>query len=155
MAFPVTSVTFAASVRPFSETQLSFPSSLVQMQKADAIEVDLPADVLFDFDKAELRPDARDALRELASLLGEKPRRSIAITGHTDAIGQDAYNQRLSERRALAVKNWLVAKEGIKSPPIGTSGRGARDPIAPNKRSDGSDDPEGRQLNRRVTITFR
>ncbi len=155
LEFPAASVTFATSAIPFAEAQLSFPSSLVQMQKADAVEVDLPADVLFDFDKAELRPEAREALREVAALLLQKPRRSIAITGHTDAIGQDAYNQRLSERRAQAVKNWLVAKEGIKSPPIGTAGRGARDPVAPNKRPDGSDDPEGRQQNRRVTIVFR
>ena len=155
LAFPVTSMSFEASTLSFSEGQLFFPGSIMQMQKSDAVEVDLPADVLFDFDKAELRPEARETLHEVAGLLMERPRRSIAITGHTDAIGQDAYNQRLSERRAQAVKTWLVAKEGIKSPPISTAGRGARDPVAPNKRSDGSDNPEGRQLNRRVTIVFR
>jgi outer membrane protein OmpA-like peptidoglycan-associated protein len=137
------------------ERELTFPNSLVRTEQAGAVEVNLPADVLFDFDKAELRTDARETLRELAALLLEKQRRSIAITGHSDAIGTDAYNQRLSERRAVAVKTWLVSREGIKSPPITTSGRGARDPVAPNKKPDGTDDPEGRQQNRRVTIVFR
>ena len=98
----------------------------MRTEKADAVEVELPADVLFDFDKAELRPDAREVLHELAVLIKEKPRRSIAISGHTDAIGRDDYNQRLSERRALAVKTWLVARAGIKAAPISTAGRGAR-----------------------------
>lgn len=146
---------FPVSVLAFPEVDVTFRSNLVRTEQAGAIEVNLPADVLFDFDKAELRADGRETLHEVAALLLERPRRSIAITGHTDGIGTDAYNQRLSERRAVAVKTWLVSREGIKSPPIATSGRGARDPVASNRKPDGTDDPEGRQLNRRVTIVFR
>jgi outer membrane protein OmpA-like peptidoglycan-associated protein len=155
LQMPDQALSFPDSALTFPRSELDFPSSLVRTEHAGAVEVNLPADVLFDFDKAELRPDARETLHELGVLLLERSRRSIAITGHTDAIGTDAYNQRLSERRAVAVKTWLVSREGIKSPPIATSGRGARDPIAPNRKPDGSDDPEGRQLNRRVTILFR
>ena len=148
-------LSFPQSTLSFTAGEVAFPNSLVRTEKADVVEVNLPADVLFDFDKAELRADAQETLHEVGALLLEKRRRSIAITGHTDAIGKDAYNQRLSERRAVAVKTWLVSREGVKSPPITTSGRGARDPVAPNRKPDGSDDPEGRQLNRRVTIVFR
>lgn len=152
---PVRSLPFPQSTLTFADSDLRFPGSLVRTESAGTVEVNLPADVLFDFDKAELRADAREALHEVAALILERPRKSIAITGHTDAIGTDAYNQRLSDRRAVAVKTWLVAREGVKSPPIATAGRGARDPVAPNRKPDGSDDPEGRQLNRRVTIVFR
>lgn len=148
-------LTFTESPVTLTEGILSFPSSLVRTEQAGTVEVNLPADVLFDFDKAELRAEARDALHEVAALILERSRRSIAIAGHTDAIGTEAYNQRLSERRAAAVKTWLISRENIKSPPIATSGRGAREPVAPNRRPDGTDDPEGRQLNRRVTIVFR
>lgn len=155
LSFPQSTLPFTQSTLSFTAGEVAFPNSLVRTEKADVVEVNLPADVLFDFDKAELRADAQETLHEVGALLMEKRRRSIAITGHTDAIGKDAYNQRLSERRAVAVKTWLVSREGVKSPPITTSGRGARDPVAPNRKPDGSDDPEGRQLNRRVTIVFR
>jgi outer membrane protein OmpA-like peptidoglycan-associated protein len=155
LSLPVSGLSFPERELAFPGREVKFPTGLVQTEQAGAVEVNLPADVLFDFDKAELRADARETLRELGALLMERPRRSIVITGHADALGSDAYNQRLSERRAVAVKTWLVSREGVKTPPISTSGRGARDPVAPNRKADGTDDPEGRQLNRRVTIVFR
>ena len=63
-----------------------------------------------------------------------------------------SYNQRLSERRAASVKNWLIAKDGLTSIHFETEGFGARNPVAPNTKPDGSDNPDGRQKNRRVEI---
>lgn len=71
--------------------------------------------------------------------------------GHTDAKGADDYNQTLSEKRARTVKDWLAAKGAVAaSTPI--QGWGERKPVAPNAKPDGSDDPQGRQKNRRVEV---
>src|SRR5947199_1725062 len=75
------------------------------------IRVELPADVLFDFDKADIRPDAAKALAQLATIIRANPKGHTRIEGHTDSKGDDAYNKKLSEPRAEAVKNWLVTKE--------------------------------------------
>ncbi len=112
----------------------------------------MPADILFDFDKAEIRPTAKSALHEVAQLLHERAHGPVMIKGYTDALGSDSYNQRLSERRAFAVKLWLRTNEGLSDMAFTTIGFGARNPVAPNLRPDGLDDPEGRQRNRRVTF---
>jgi outer membrane protein OmpA-like peptidoglycan-associated protein len=78
----------------------------------------------------------------------------VRIEGHTDAKGSDAYNQKLSERRAQSVRQWLVQKEGVDGSKMAPQGFGARKPVAPNNKPDGSDDPEGRQKNRRVEIVL-
>lgn len=117
------------------------------------VRVDLAGDVLFDFDKAELRPDAEPALRAVASLAARTPRTRLAVEGHTDARGADAYNRRLSERRARAVADWLAAHEVARSR-LAATGHGEARPVAPNARPDGSDDPAGRQRNRRVEVVF-
>ena len=110
-------------------------------------------DALFDFDKSSLRPDAEETLAaagpEIAKL-GGKPSR---IEGHTDAIGSDAYNMKLSEARATTVRDWLVGR-GIVPATTPIKGYGKASPIAPNETSDGRDDPEGRQKNRRVEVVF-
>jgi outer membrane protein OmpA-like peptidoglycan-associated protein len=116
------------------------------------IRIELAADVLFDFDKADIRPDAESPLKQAAGIVREKAKRGVRIEGHTDAKGSDAYNQKLSERRANAVKNWLIQKEGLRNVRFSTAGFGAQNPIAANTKPDGSDDPEGRQKNRRVEI---
>jgi photosystem I P700 chlorophyll a apoprotein A2 len=79
----------------------------------------------------------------------------VVIQGFTDALGNDAYNQRLSERRAAAVKTWFATRGGLASMSFTTTGFGARNPVAPNRNPDGSDNPDGRQLNRRVTLIIR
>jgi outer membrane protein OmpA-like peptidoglycan-associated protein len=110
-------------------------------------------DALFDFDKASLRPDAEETLAAAGpeiTNLGGKPAR---IEGHTDAIGADAYNMKLSEARATSVRNWLAARS-IVPPSTPIKGYGKTRPIAPNQSSDGRDDPEGRQKNRRVEVVF-
>lgn len=73
---------------------------------------------------------------------------------HTDGKGSDAYNQKLSERRADSVRQWLGQKEGLAQVKMTTQGFGAARPVAPNTNKDGSDNPEGRQKNRRVEIVL-
>lgn len=111
------------------------------------------ADALFEFDKATLNPDAEETLAALLPLLAKAGKHPATIEGHTDAKGSDAYNQTLSEKRAQTVKDWLVARGAVAaSTPI--QGWGKRRPVAPNAKSDGSDDPQGRQKNRRVEVVL-
>jgi outer membrane protein OmpA-like peptidoglycan-associated protein len=152
LAFPSDQLAFPATVLNFPSEALGFPSEPVRTETATTIEVTLPADILFDFDKAEIHPSAKSALHEVAQLLREKAHRPVAIQGYTDALGNDSYNQRLSERRALAVKTWLRTNEGLVDMAFTTIGFGAHNPVAPNLKPDGSDDPEGRQRNRRVAF---
>jgi outer membrane protein OmpA-like peptidoglycan-associated protein len=116
------------------------------------IRIELAADVLFDFDKATLRPEAERTLERAAGIVRDRASGAVRVEGHTDGKGTDAYNQRLSERRAEAVKTWLAAKGGIGAMTFATKGFGAKQPVAPNTKPDGSDDPDGRQRNRRVEI---
>src|SRR5271167_4493965 len=73
------------------------------------VKIYLPADVLFDFDKADLRSEAAPVLERVASALRSDPASSATIEGHTDGKGSDQYNQPLSERRAQSVRLWLIA----------------------------------------------
>jgi outer membrane protein OmpA-like peptidoglycan-associated protein len=115
------------------------------------IRIELAADVLFDFDKSNLLPKAQKTLHQAATIIKDNAKGSVRIEGYTDAKGSDSYNQKLSERRANSVKTWFVTKEGLKVP-FTTQGFGAKNPVASNKKPDGSDDPIGRQKNRRVEI---
>ena len=119
------------------------------------IRIELAADVLFDFDKADILPKAKEALKQVAEVIREKAKGVVQIEGHTDSKGSDDYNQKLSERRANAVKNWLTNREGLKNVKFATRGFGAKKPVASNTKPNGSDDPEGRQKNRRVEIVMR
>ena len=116
------------------------------------IRIILPADVLFDFDKATIRPDAAAALRQTLTVIRYYKEAPIRIEGHTDSKGSDAYNQTLSEQRSHAVKEWLVAQGSVPASRLTMQGFGESKPRAPNSKPDGSDDPAGRQLNRRVEI---
>lgn len=113
------------------------------------VRVELPADVLFDFDKADIRADAARALAQVATLIRAYPSGSAALEGHTDSKGDDGYNQRLSERRAGAVARWLVEKEGIEAARLTPRGHGESRPVASNG------DEAGRQKNRRVEVVIR
>jgi outer membrane protein OmpA-like peptidoglycan-associated protein len=119
------------------------------------IRIELAADVLFDFDKADLRPAAQKTLHQAAGIIQDKAKGAVRIEGHTDSKGNDAYNQKLSERRAASVKNWFVDKEGLGKVQFSTQGFGAKKPVASNTKPDGSDDPDGRQKNRRVEIVLK
>jgi outer membrane protein OmpA-like peptidoglycan-associated protein len=115
-----------------------------------------PADVLFDFDRSDLRADARTALQAIVGdLTVRTPNAAITVEGHTDDVGDDAYNQRLSEQRADAVATWLISDGGINAHRITTTGHGETLPAAPNRHADGRDEPAGRAINRRVVITAR
>ncbi len=131
------------------ETTRTLLSELNARRSDGVIVIDLPADVLFDFDKATIRPDAEPALARAAELLKSYPRAQVSIGGHTDAKGDDAYNEGLSLRRARAVADRLQGPAGR---PLKAEGFGERRPVAPNVRPDGADDPAGRQKNRRVEI---
>jgi len=125
----------------------------LKMKETDTeIRIELAADVLFDFDKANLRPQAQQALKQVASIIRERAKGTVRVEGHTDSKGSDPYNQKLSVGRANSVKNWLIQKEGLKDVRFSTAGFGAKNPVVSNTKPDGSDDPEGRQKNRRVEI---
>ncbi len=119
------------------------------------IRIDLSADVLFDFDKADIKKEAEPSLQKLATVIKANPGAKVAIEGHTDGKGADAYNQALSEQRAASVKQWLVANADANGANIATRGWGKTKPVAHNTKPDGSDDPEGRAKNRRVEIVVR
>ncbi|RYF25516.1 MAG: OmpA family protein [Comamonadaceae bacterium] len=114
-----------------------------------AISVDLPADVLFDFDKATLRPDAASPLDKAAELIKSYPQAPLTVVGHTDSKGANDYNEALSRRRAETV---AIALQQRTARLPQAEGRGEREPVAPNALPDGRDDPQGRQRNRRVQI---
>jgi outer membrane protein OmpA-like peptidoglycan-associated protein len=111
----------------------------------------LPSDVLFAFGSAELTPAAQQAIAAVDDEIGSGGTGTVTVEGHTDAIGGDGDNQALSERRAAAVRTALeaVLGSGYQYTAVGF---GETQPVAPNTRPDGSDDPDGRALNRRVEV---
>ncbi|MGJ4858883.1 OmpA family protein [Labrys sp. La1] len=113
------------------------------------ILISLPGDVLFDFDKTDIRADAKPVLARLIEVLKAFPKAPVEIGGHTDAKGEDDYNLALSERRAASVKAYL-ARGKIGPARLAIKGYGETRPIAPNQKAGGADDAEGRQRNRRV-----
>ena len=106
--------------------------------------------VLFNFGKYDLRPEAKATLAKLATVLNQAKVPAAQINGHTDSIGDDAFNQDLSEKRASAVATQLKA-DGVTAN-LQTHGYGKTQPVADNTNADGSDNPAGRQANRRVEI---
>jgi outer membrane protein OmpA-like peptidoglycan-associated protein len=117
------------------------------------VVVNLP-DVLFEFGKAELTRDARAKVRDIADVLNTTASgRRIAVEGHTDSIGSESYNQRLSERRAERIAGALEM-EGVSQQRIRAKGFGERYPVAPNTNADGTDNPSGRAKNRRVEVVI-
>lgn len=101
--------------------------------------------VNFDFDKATIRPDAKVVLDEAASILGKNASAKVSVEGHTDAVGADAYNQKLSDRRAAAVVQYLTGK-GVAGSRLSSKGFGESKPVASNETKD------GRAMNRRVEL---
>lgn len=105
----------------------------------------------FEYDRAELHPRAQKQLEIVAGLLKSDTNRKLNIAGHTDAKGEDSYNIRLSQVRAESVKKQLVAL-GVSPNQVITTAMGKAQPLGPNQKADGSDDPEGRSKNRRAEI---
>ncbi|MCB1884666.1 MAG: OmpA family protein [Geminicoccaceae bacterium] len=139
----------------FDRQQRAFEDTLSQERAANEIQVErvqdnllkltLDSEVSFDFDSATLRPEFRDSVQKLASVLNKYTDTDARIVGHTDSRGADAYNQTLSERRAVAVQQALIS-DGVAPQRLSTQGMGERQPRATN------DTEAGRQLNRRVEI---
>src|SRR3990170_4766387 len=102
-------------------------------------------DVLFDFDKSNIKPEAGAILDRLVAFMKQNKDKKAALSGHTDSIGTEAYNKKLSERRVNSVKNYVV-KKGVESSRVSGQGFGESKPIADNKTK------EGRAKNRRVEI---
>ena len=122
---------------------------------ATEIRIDLSADVLFDFDKAEIKKEAEAELQKLAAVIKGHSDAQVTIEGHTDGKGADDYNNALSEKRAAAVKTWLTTNGQANAAKISTRGLGRTKPIAHNTNPDGSDNPEGRARNRRVEVVVK
>jgi len=105
--------------------------------------------ILYDFNKATLRPESKVILDGLVGMLKDNPKIRIELSSHTDNLGPDWYNKKLSLARAQSCVNYVISK-GIDKRRIRAMGYGSSKPIAPNKFPDGKDNPEGRQLNRRT-----
>lgn len=117
-------------------------------REGQAIVLDMPADVTFAFDKSDIRPRFVPVLNAVVRVLNDFPATFVDITGHTDSVGSDGYNQALSERRADAVAGYLVRGQAMPAR-MSVIGEGEREPIASNATV------EGRAANRRVEIVLR
>lgn len=106
--------------------------------------------VNFDFNKANIKRAFVPVLDEAAQILKDNSTVKVTIEGHTDSRGTDEYNQRLSERRAKAVKQYLVSR-GVEANRLDTVGKGEKEPVADNMKN-GKDNPEGRAMNRRAEL---
>ncbi|MDF3845074.1 OmpA family protein, partial [Pseudomonas citronellolis] len=109
---------------------------------AEAVRVQL--DVKFDFDKSRVKQNSYVDIKNLADFMKQYPSTSTTVEGHTDSVGTDAYNQRLSERRANAVRDVLVNEYGVEGGRVSAVGYGESRPVADNGTA------EGRAVNRRV-----
>jgi OmpA-OmpF porin, OOP family len=112
------------------------------------VAITIQAEALFDFDKSVLKPEGKKSIDEAIVKMKKVDVEMVIATGHTDSVGTDAYNQKLSERRATTVKEYMVS-QGIPAAKITTLGKGETQPVATNKTA------EGRAKNRRVDIEFK
>ncbi|URD52932.1 OmpA family protein [Chroococcidiopsis sp. CCNUC1] len=152
------SVTQLEVVRSTQTTQTVIQKALTDLKAQETsagIRINLPENILFDFDKSNIRPSAKPTLQKLSLLLKNYAKAPVTINGYTDSKGSDAYNQVLSQKRAEAVKNYLAQNFSINNSQMTAKGWGEKQPIAPNAKSNGADNPEGRQKNRRVEVIIR
>ncbi len=117
-------------------------------RRDDSLLVNFEGGILFDTDSSSLSPGGYDRLRTFAQTVSKYPKQRLIVKGHTDAQGNDRYNQTLSEERANTVRSFVVA-EGVSSARVTAIGFGSKLPVATNAT------PEGRQQNRRVEIEIR
>jgi outer membrane protein OmpA-like peptidoglycan-associated protein len=122
-------------------------------QDKHAVTVSMLGDVLFDFDKAAIRPAAEPTLQDIAGLIKSGSAGTVAIEGHTDSKGSASYNKDLSLRRARAVAQWLT-NHGVDPARLATKGLGDTQPVQPNTLANGADNPQGRAQNRRVEFVL-
>jgi outer membrane protein OmpA-like peptidoglycan-associated protein len=117
-------------------------------REGDLLAITLKGDVTFDFDSVAVRPGLHSEIDRIAQIMVKYPQTEIMVEGHTDSVGAESYNQRLSERRAEAVKSLLV-QQGVDPYRVTTFGYGESRPVATNAEE------AGRQLNRRVEIRIK
>jgi len=131
---------------------IDVPGSISTLEVEDSRPdlITLDTDILFAFGSAELSDAAKSAVREIAQKLAAT-KGQVTVVGHTDSIGSDAANQKLSGARAKAVAQQLQEGLGASGPKVVASGKGESDPVEPNTK-DGEDNPDGRAKNRRVEI---
>ena len=134
----------AAPAKPAAPTAPAAPAAPSSVKQAITIQ----AEALFDFDKSVLKPAGKQSIDDAVAKMKNVDVEIVIATGHTDSVGTDAYNQKLSERRATSVKEYMVSK-GIAAAKITTLGKGETQPVATNKTK------EGRAKNRRVDIEFK
>ncbi|MEY2479865.1 MAG: hypothetical protein QOI04_792 [Verrucomicrobiota bacterium] len=134
------------------ELELEKARQEIQQAGARSMSINLSGDVLFDYDKAALKPAAEESLKKVAVVLSLFPDSTVVVEGYTDAKGPKSVNLQLSNERAMSVKDWLVKNGGIAPTAISAKGFGEASPVAPNANPDGSDNPVGRAKNRRVSI---
>ncbi|OGW41385.1 MAG: hypothetical protein A2Y97_09475 [Nitrospirae bacterium RBG_13_39_12] len=108
--------------------------------------------VNFDFDKSDIRKADEAELKKAIDFVRKYTGSRVELEGHTDSKGTEEYNQKLSERRAEAVRQYLIKEGAVEKALISTTGYGELRPIAPNETQDGKDNPEGRAENRRVEV---
>lgn len=132
--------------RQAEELEEELPSATVE-RVGEGIQVTFDSGILFDFDASQLRPEARQNLRELAESLSSYDNTELLIVGHTDSVGRAEYNRGLSERRAQSAAAYLM-EQGVRPSRVRTMGRGEEEPVASNETD------AGRQQNRRVEIAI-
>lgn len=119
------------------------------------IRISLSGDVLFDFDKWDIRLEADEDLGKISQVVKKLKKSNMLIEGYTDSKGSESYNLKLSQKRADSVKKWFLEKGGLSQLKFVTRGYGELKPVAANTKPDGSDDPQGRAQNRRVEIKLK
>jgi outer membrane protein OmpA-like peptidoglycan-associated protein len=133
--------------RQAAEMKRRLPEAAIERQ-GDKLYVALPSGILFDVDKTAVKPDARTSIITAADVLKKYPDTYITVEGHTDSTGSADHNQKLSERRASAVRD-LLSQNGVPAGRLAVKGYGETDPVADNSTD------EGRQANRRVQLEIR
>jgi outer membrane protein OmpA-like peptidoglycan-associated protein len=121
----------------------------IELKKIEVGKTIVLKNIFYDFDKATLRNESVSELERLVALMEEYPSLKIELSSHTDSKGTDDYNQALSQARAQSVVNYLISKS-IGKDRLVAKGYGEAKPVALNENPDGTDNPEGRQLNRRT-----
>ncbi len=154
-AYPQSSTDTSGLTLPVENlTTIIGSSSGSDSEAAGTSTITLNADVLFKFGKSDLTPAARGLLQNVAARIKSGATGPVTVIGYTDSIGTDAVNIPLSQARAQSVVNALKPLTGNAPVTFQASGRGSSDPVAPNTKGDGADNPAGRALNRRVTIAY-
>ncbi|MCT7983901.1 OmpA family protein [Laspinema sp. A4] len=149
------------STRIMVETVLPTPTEVEQTltelnaeTTIEGIKFNLSDNILFEFDKYHVRAAAKPTLEKVNQVLTHFKDAQVLIHGHTDSKGTDEYNIELSQKRAASVKYYFVNNFQAEPTRIQTKGLGKSQPIAPNTNPDGSDNPQGREKNRRVEFTI-